>query len=36
MKDGRGIITDSFGRYRRVMSFIFIFNGNRVVGSFDD
>lgn len=38
MKDGCGIIIDSFGRYWWVLSIIFSFiiNGNRVMGSFDD
>ncbi|KAM8770176.1 cerebral cavernous malformations 2 protein isoform 2-T2 [Rhynchonycteris naso] len=34
VKDGRGIITDSFGRYRRAVSSTS--NGNRAAGSSDD
>ncbi|XP_033718709.1 cerebral cavernous malformations 2 protein isoform X11 [Tursiops truncatus] len=38
VKDGRGIITDSFGRYRRAMSSTSTStsNGNRAAGSSDD
>nr|KAF6267067.1 CCM2 scaffold protein [Pipistrellus kuhlii] len=38
VKDGRGIITDSFGRYRRAVSSASTStsNGNRVAGSSDD
>uniref|UniRef100_A0A4X1UBX4 Cerebral cavernous malformations 2 harmonin-homology domain-containing protein n=1 Tax=Sus scrofa TaxID=9823 RepID=A0A4X1UBX4_PIG len=38
VKDGRGIITDSFGRYRRTMSSTSTStsNGNRAAGSSDD
>lgn len=38
VKDGRGIITDSFGRYRRAVSSTSTStsNGNRAAGSSDD
>ncbi|XP_012790933.1 cerebral cavernous malformations 2 protein isoform X2 [Sorex araneus] len=36
VKDGRGIITDSFGRYRRAMSSASASNGSRAAGSSDD
>ena len=38
VKDGRGIITDSFGRYRRATSSTSTStsNGNRAAGSSDD
>uniref|UniRef100_A0A8C7BV23 CCM2 scaffold protein n=1 Tax=Neovison vison TaxID=452646 RepID=A0A8C7BV23_NEOVI len=36
VKDGRGIITDSFGRYRRALSSASTGTGNRAAGSSDD
>ncbi|XP_032944670.1 cerebral cavernous malformations 2 protein isoform X2 [Rhinolophus ferrumequinum] len=36
VKDGRGIITDSFGRCRRALSSTSTSNGNRTAGSCDD
>lgn len=36
VKDGRGIITDSFGRYRRALSSTSTGTGNRATGSSDD
>ncbi|XP_055993265.1 cerebral cavernous malformations 2 protein isoform X2 [Sorex fumeus] len=36
VKDGRGIITDSFGRYRRAVSSASASNGSRAAGSSDD
>ncbi|KAL6077983.1 hypothetical protein STEG23_016985 [Scotinomys teguina] len=38
VKDGHGIITDSFGRHRRALSTTSTstFNGNRTTGSLDD